>query len=223
VRHTAKSLPNSSQWGNHLSVTGGLTDMRDTPPEGFVDFVVARGPALHRTAVLLTRQEQSAEDLLQIALAKAWRSWGRIDGNHEAYVRRIIVNEFASSWRRRWRGEVPTAELPELSCDNHGSTVDHVGQGGRGDGDHGDPADAVSMRQSLLAALATLPPRQRAVVVLRFFHDYTEAATAEAMGTSVGTVKSQTFKALAALRIFEGLREDGAPEIAGPAREGMAR
>jgi RNA polymerase sigma factor (sigma-70 family) len=184
-----------------------------------VDFVVARGPALHRTAVLLTRQEQAAEDLVQIALAKAWRSWGRIDGNHEAYVRRIIVNEFASSWRRRWRGEVSTAEVPELSRDGHGSSVDHGGPGG-GDGDHGD---AVSTRQSLLAALATLPPRQRAVVVLRFFHDYTEAATAEAMGTSVGTVKSQTFKALAALRIFEELREGGAPEIAGPAREGMTR
>ena len=60
--------------------------MRDTAPAGFVDFVVARGPALHRTAVLLTRQEQSAEDLVQITLAKAWRSWGRIDANHEAYV-----------------------------------------------------------------------------------------------------------------------------------------
>jgi RNA polymerase sigma factor (sigma-70 family) len=197
--------------------------MRDTPPEGFVDFVVSRGPALHRTAVLLTRQEQSAQDLVQIALAKAWRSWGRIDGNHEAYVRRIIVNEFASSWRRRWRGEVSTADLPEPSRDNHGRYVDHGGQGGRGvhgDGDHGD---AVSTRQSLLAALATLPPRQRAVVVLRFFHDYTEAATAEAMGTSVGTVKSQTFKALASLRIFEGLREGAAPDITGSAREEMTR
>ena len=197
--------------------------MRDTPPAGFVDFVVARGPALHRTAVLLTRQEQSAEDLVQIALAKAWRSWGRIDGNHEAYVRRIIVNEFASAWRRRWRGEVSTADLPELSRDNHGSYVDHGGQGGRGahgDGDHGD---TVSTRQSLLAALATLPPRQRAVVVLRFFHDYTEAATAEAMGTSVGTVKSQTFKALASLRIFEELREDADPDLSGSSREGMTR
>ena len=182
--------------------------MRDSAPGGFVDFVVARGPALHRTAVLLTRQEQSAEDLVQIALAKAWRSWGRIDGNHEAYVRRIIVNEFASSWRRRWRGELPTADLPELP---------------RGNGDGNGDGDAASTRQVLMAALATLPPRQRAVIVLRFFHDYTEAATAEAMGTSVGTVKSQTFKALAALRVSDELSEDGAPEIAGPAREGMTR
>lgn len=177
--------------------------MRETPPGGFVDFVVARGPALHRTAVLLTRQEQAAEDLVQIALAKAWRSWDRIDGNPEAYVRRIIVNEFASSWRRRWRGELPTADLPELIRADHG--------------------DAVSSRQVLLAALATLPPRQRAVVVLRFFHDYTEAATAQAMGTSIGTVKSQTFKALAALRVFDELREDPAPDLTGSAREGMTR
>jgi RNA polymerase sigma factor (sigma-70 family) len=163
---------------------------------------------------------QSAEDLVQIALAKAWRSWGRIEGNHEAYVRRIIVNEFASSWRRRWRGEVSTADLPELSRDGHG---EHGGGSSNGNGDLGDPGDAVSTRQSLLAALATLPPRQCAVVVLRFFHDYTEAATAEAMGTSVGTVKSQTFKALAALRISDELREGAAPEIAGSAREEMTR
>ena len=142
---------------------------------------------MHRTAVLLTHQEQAAEDLVQIALAKAWQSWSRIDGNHEAYVRAIMVNEFASAWRRRWRGELPTADLPELPRGN----------------DDGD-GDAVSTRQQLMAALATLPARQRAVVVLRFFHDYTEAATAEAMGTGVGTVKSQTFKALAALRISNG-------------------
>ena len=191
--------------------------MRDTPPEGFVEFVVARGPALHRTAVLLPRQEQSAEDLVQIALAKAWRSWGRIDGNHEAYVRRIIVNEFASSWRRRWRGELPTVELPENSRDGHG---DHGGRSGEGNRDLGE---AVSTRQSLIAALATLPPRQRAMVVLRFFHDYTEAATAEAMGTSVGTVKSQTFKALAALRVSDELRDDDAPDLTGSARGEMTR
>jgi len=81
-----------------------------------VDFVVARGLELHRTAVLLTRDERAAEDLVQMALAKAWQSWARIDGNYEAYVRRIMISEFASLWRRRWRGEVPTADLPELAC-----------------------------------------------------------------------------------------------------------
>jgi len=176
--------------------------MRDSAPAGFVDFVVARGSALHRTAVLLTRQEQTAQDLVQIALAKAWQSWSRIDGNPEAYVRAIMVNEFASAWRRRWRGELSTADLPDLARVN--------------DND-------LSTRQVLLAALATLPARQRAVVVLRFFHDYTEAATAEAMGTSIGTVKSQTFKALAALRVSDELREDAAPDLTGFAQGGMTR
>jgi RNA polymerase sigma-70 factor (sigma-E family) len=192
--------------GNHFGVTGGLMVMRDTPPAGFVDFVVARGPALHRTAVLLTRHQQAAEDLVQIALAKAWASWDRVDGNHEAYVRAIIVNEFASSWRRRWRGELPTADLP--------TRFEPVGE---------DLGDSASTRQGLLAALATLPARQRAVVVLRFFHDYTEAATAQAMGTSVGTVKSQTFKALAALRVSDELAENPAPELHGAAREELTR
>ena len=177
--------------------------MRDSAPGGFVDFVVARGPALHRTAVLLTHQEQAAQDLVQIALAKAWQSWSRIDGNHEAYVRAIMVHEFASAWRRRWRAELPTADLPELPGDDLGGEL--------------------TLRQSLMAALATLPARQRAVVVLRFFHDYTEAATAEAMGTSVGTVKSQTFRALAALRVCDELREDAAPGLTGSAREEMTR
>ena len=175
--------------------------MRDTAPAGFVDFVVARGPALHRTAVLLTRQEQAAEDLVQIALAKAWRSWARIDGNPEAYVRRIIINEFTSASPRRWRGQQPTAELPARHRDS-------------------DSDDADSMSRVLLAALATLPPRQRAVVVLRFFHDYTEAATAEAMGTRIGTVRSRTFDALAALRVTEGLREVAVPDLAAPVRVG---
>src|SRR5450759_1942791 len=177
--------------------------MRDSAPGGFVDFVVARGPALHRTAVLLTRQEQAAQDLVQIALAKAWQSWVRIDGNHEAYVRAIMVHEFASGWRRRWRTELPTADLPELPGDDLGGEL--------------------TLRQSLMAALATLPARQRAVIVLRFFHDYTEAATAEAMGISVGTVKSQTFKALAALRVSDELREDADPDLTGSAQGGVTR
>src|SRR5450759_4422030 len=75
--------------------------MRDSAPAGFVDFVVARGSALHRTAVLLTRQEQAAQDLVQIALAKAWQSWARIDGNPEAYVRAIMDHTGASGCRPR--------------------------------------------------------------------------------------------------------------------------
>ncbi|MEO8517914.1 MAG: SigE family RNA polymerase sigma factor [Dermatophilaceae bacterium] len=164
--------------------------MRDSAPAGFVDLVVARGPALHRTAVLLTRQSQAAEDLVQIALAKAWQSWARIDGNYEAYVRQIMVNEFASASRRRWQGELPKMEPAEVSPDAGGEVGD------------------VPRGQVLMATLAALPPRQRAVVVLQFFHDYTEAATAEVLGISVSKVESLTFKALAALRVAEGLRDE---------------
>src|SRR5665647_1524778 len=185
---------------NHLQVSGGLRGMGDSPPEGFEDFVVERGPALHRTAVLLTRQEQAAVNLVQVALSKAWRTWSRIDGNPEAYVRAIMVNEFASGWRRRWHGQQPTAELPELPGDDLGGEL--------------------TLRQSLMAALATLPARQQAVVVLRFFHDYPEAAIAEAMGTRIGTVRSRTFDALAALRVTEELREVAVPDLAAPVRVG---
>lgn len=166
--------------------------MRGTPPPGFVDFVVARGPSLHRTAILLTRDHHRAEDLVQTALARAWGSWDRVHSDHEAYVRRILVNEFASSWRRRWNDERPSEVLPEVATADHG--------------------DAVTDRSTLVAALALLPRRQRAVVVLRFFHDYSETMTADALGVTVGTVKSQTSKALATLRVSPGLHGPGGPE-----------
>jgi RNA polymerase sigma-70 factor (sigma-E family) len=148
----------------------------------FDEFVAARSRALLRTAYLLTRDHALAEDLLQTALTKAWFAWGRIDGNAEPYVRRILVNTYASWWRRKWHGEHPTDELPERSVD----------------GAAGEPTD-------LGAAMARLPRRQRAVVVLRYFEDLTEAQTAEVLGCSVGTVKSQTSKALAKLRIDPAL------------------
>ena len=156
-------------------------------PEGFTEFVLARGPSLHRTAMLLTHNEASAQDLVQSALIKAWRSWDSIHTAHEAYVRRIIVNEFATGWRRRWRGEQPSAVLPHVVSPDHG--------------------DRVAEHEMLISALSKLPPRQRAIIVLRFFHDYTEARTAEALGISTGTVKSQTAKALATLRVSDRLDE----------------
>lgn len=163
--------------------------MRQRPvPRGFGDFVAARGTALLRTAVLLTHDQAAAEDLLQSARAKAWKAWDRIDGDPEAYTRRIIVNEFSSGWRRKWRGEVPTGELPTVATDDH--------------------SEQVVRRESLVAAVGALPPRQRAVVVLRYFHDYTEAQIAEALDVSPGTVKSQAAKALATLRVSEHLRDE---------------
>jgi RNA polymerase sigma-70 factor (sigma-E family) len=152
---------------------------------GFDEFVVARSTALLRTAYLLTHDHALAEDLLQTALSKAWFSWSRIDGSPEPYVRRILVNTYATWWRRKWNGELATEELPERA--------------------HSDASDAVSAGHDLWQAMERLPRRQRAVVVLRYFEDLTEAQTADLMSCSVGTVKSQLSKALAKLRIDPAL------------------
>lgn len=145
----------------------------------FSAFVNSRGPALQRTAYLLTGDWGLAEDLLQTALAKSYLAWNRIrHEDPEGYVRKVLANTHATWWRRKWRGETPTAELPEGAHDDQGAED----------------------RLALGAALARLPRRQRAVVVLRFHEDMTEAAVAHALGISVGTVKSQTAKALAKLR-----------------------
>lgn len=156
----------------------------DGPPADFDAFVVASSPRLLRTAYLLTRDAALAEDLLQTALVKAWSAWERIDGPPEPYVRRIVATTFATSWRRRWRGELASDEVPEPPP---------------------GPAAATDDRHDLWVALGRLPRRQRAVVVLRYFDDLTEAATAEALGCSVGTVKSQTSKAMAHLRVDPAL------------------
>lgn len=150
----------------------------------FDDFVAARSTALLRTAYLLTHDHGLAEDLLQTALTKSWFAWGRINGNPEPYVRKVLVNTFASWWRRKWHGERPTETLPE------GATTDSPGQS-----------------LDLWTAMERLPNRQRAVIVLRYFEDLTERETAELLGCSVGTVKSQTSKALAHLRIDPALHD----------------
>ena len=151
----------------------------------FDAFVAARSGWLLRTAYLLTQDSHLAEDLVQTALTKAWFAWSRIDGDPEPYVRKILVNSFASMWRRKWNGEHPTEELPESGASAHD--------------------ESSSTSHDVMTALANLPKRQRAVVVLRFFEDLTEAETARVLDCSVGTVKSQTSKALAKLRIDPAL------------------
>lgn len=150
----------------------------------FDPFVVARSQALLRTAYLLVRDEALAEDLLQTALTKAWFAWGRIEGDPERYVRRILVNTANSWWRRRWHREQPTEVLPERPTSH---TRDPAGE------------------QDLWDAVGRLPVRQRTVVVLRYLEDRTEAETADLMECSVGTVKSQASKALAKLRVDASL------------------
>ncbi|GAA4506009.1 hypothetical protein GCM10023191_062550 [Actinoallomurus oryzae] len=148
----------------------------------FTAYVEARSPRLLRTAYLLCRDWAQAEDLLQTALVKVWRAWRRIGDDPDPYVYRALVNTHASWWRRRWRGEIPTSAPPD--------TVDAR-----------DAMGAADSRALLWEALARLPRGQRAVLVLRFFEDLSEARVAEILDCSVGTVKSQTSKALAKLRV----------------------
>ena len=154
--------------------------------DGFASFVAARGDALWRAAWLLTGDHHLAEDLVQTALAKSWRAWSRVgpDG-FEAYVRRVLFTTYTAWWRRKWNGEHPTEVLPEVILAQPGE-------------DRGD----------LIAALSLLPRGQRAVIVLRFFEDLTERQTAETLGISLGTVKSQTSRALAALRSSPRLQRE---------------
>jgi len=162
----------------------------------FSEYVAARQQALLRTAYVLTGDRYSAEDLLQTALAKAYLSWGRLREPRAAdgYVRRIMVNEHISWWRRAWRRrETSTDVLPEPRRDG-GSAA--AGFGGAAV----DGTETSGERDAIWTLVQTLPPRQKAAVVLRFYEDLSEAETARVLGVSVGTVKSQTSRALAALR-----------------------
>ena len=151
----------------------------------FTEFVAARMPALLRTAYLLTGDWAAGEDLLQTTLEQCWRRWNRLGEHPEPYVRQAMLRTFLSWRRRRWTGETPTEELPEVAVD--------------------DATSAYDEREQLWRALQRLPRRQRAVIVLRYFDDLSEQETAAALGVAVGTVKSQASKALAALRVDESL------------------
>jgi RNA polymerase sigma-70 factor, ECF subfamily len=147
----------------------------------FAEFVAARMPAILRWAHLLTGDRGRAEDVVQHALASTYRHWGRISPEGaEAYVRRAVLNAHFSWWRRGWRHEQPTEVIPERPGP--------------------EPTAAVDERDLMWAALATLPPRQRAVLVLRYYEDLSELEIARVLDISPGTVKSQAAKALAKLR-----------------------
>ncbi|MEU8254028.1 SigE family RNA polymerase sigma factor [Micromonospora inaquosa] len=155
---------------------------KDSLEEQFREFVAARSAALLRTAYLLTGDWATAEDLLQTALTKTYLAWKRLGGIEavEPYARRVMVNTSTSWWRRRWHGERPTEVLPERAG------VDEIEQ----------QLD----RDLLWRHLRELPNRQRAVLVLRYYEDMSEAQTAAMLDISPGTVKSQTSRALATLR-----------------------
>jgi RNA polymerase sigma-70 factor (sigma-E family) len=161
--------------------------------EQFRAFVVARRSAWLRVAWLLTGEAAAAEDLVQTALERTARHWVRLSrsGEPDAYVRRAIYTAHVSAWR--WRRSRPQEELTAQWVDRQAQV--------------GGLEDAVADRLALRAALARLTPKQRAVLVLRYYDDLTEPQVAHLLGIGVGTVKSQVRHALKRLREL-------APELA---------
>jgi RNA polymerase sigma-70 factor (sigma-E family) len=154
-------------------ITRGVDDFRD--------FVRQRTPALSRNAYLLTGDHQLAEDLLQSALANTYRHWRRIRGdNPEAYVRQAMYHQHIAWWRRRRVTEHLTGTPHEQPAT--------------------DPAADTDLRLTVIAALRQLTPKQRAVIVLRYYDDLTEAQTADVLGCRLGTVKRHGHDALRRLR-----------------------
>jgi len=166
-------------------------------PLTFTSYVRARGPVLLRTARSLTANPCDAEDLLQTALTKTYLAWERIEDQRalDGYVRRALLNTRTSQWRKRRVEEYSCDELPEPE------PVPIP-----------DPAEQQAVRDAVWRAVLKLPARQRAMVVLRYYEDLSEAQTAAVLGVSVGTVKSAVSRALAKLR------ED--PQLAADALEG---
>ncbi len=159
----------------------------------FRDYVLARGTALLRMAVMLTGNQADAEDLVQAALANTFLAWDKINDRAalDAYVRRAMVNTHISWWRRRRLEEFPTDQLPDQAVADHARESD--------------------MAEVVRRALDRLPERMRAAVMLRYFEDMTEPEIAALLGVSLGTVKSTVSRAVARLRIDAELGQDTSP------------
>ncbi len=152
----------------------------------FSEYVAARRARLVRTAVLLGCPRADAEDVVQSALLKCYRSWARVDrADHpDAYVHRVLVTTLIDARKRKWNGELPTEVLP----DHHG------------EGDESSWASGIAVRH----ALAAMSPDHREVLVLRFYADLSERDTAAVLGVAPGTVKSRISRALKALTPLVG-------------------
>ena len=168
--------------------------------DDFGQFMASRWPGLVRLAYGLTGDRWLAEDIAQAALASAYAAWWRVRraDDPDAYVRRILINACNSRFRRRRVTENlhAMAEFPDTGM--------------------ADPSDLVGDRAALVAAVRQLPPRQRAIVVLRYLEDLSDAQVAVVLGCSAGTVRSQASRALAKLRSSAALADTGAPRQAGP-------
>ena len=160
-----------------------------TPEDEFDRLVGEASPVLLRAAWLLVGDWSVAEDLVQTAFERTWPRWTKLadDDQRRAYLHRVLVNAFLRGRRRRWAGEIPMLELPDLS------TVDE--------------ADATVLRAAVLAAVRRLSRQQRAVIGLRYLADLSEVQVAAALGCSVGTVKSYSARALMRLRADPSLTD----------------
>jgi len=166
----------------HVAVMPGVHMSERTRDAEFSAYMAARQPALLRTAFLLAGDRATAEDLVQTALAKLYLSWDKVQNREslDGYVRRILVNEHNSLWRRAWkRTEITSEVVPEHAV-------------------HDEYDDGRA--QAVWELVRTLPRKQRAVIVLRYYEQLSEAEIAHTLGISTGTVKSQASRALAALR-----------------------
>jgi RNA polymerase sigma-70 factor (sigma-E family) len=154
----------------------------DVAEREFESYAGAQWRPLLRAAWLLTGNWAAAEDLVQSALALVWASWPRVRvvAERDAYVRRMLTNQFLGQQRRRSSSELPSDVLPETPAPDASINLDR--------------------RLVLTQALDELPPKQRAAIVLRYFEDLSLEQAAAALGCSVGTAKSQTSRALAKLR-----------------------
>jgi RNA polymerase sigma-70 factor (sigma-E family) len=179
----------------------------------FDEFVLNRMERVLRFAAVLTGDRYLAEEVVQDVLLKAHRRWasiGELD-QPEAYVRRMVVNEYIS-WRRKWSRIVPSPDIAERADLPHAP----------------DHAEHVANRSDVADRLRLLAPRQRAVIVLRYYQDLPDADIAETLGCSVSAVRSYASRALATMRI-----DQAAAELAGdwhsetppqrPTQEGRAR
>lgn len=164
----------------------------------FTDWIRARESVLLRRAYLLCSNPSEAEDLVQATAAKLYLAWDRLEDHArlDAYARRIMMNEHHTWWRRAWRTrEKQSAELPDRLQDAHLDTYDE-GLGGE-----------------VWQVVCSLPPRQRAVIVLRYYEGLSETEIAEALGVRPGTVKSQAARALATLRQITPITLDPREEL----------
>jgi RNA polymerase sigma-70 factor (sigma-E family) len=168
----------------------GGGDDRGDRDGGFREYVTTRSGSLLRAAYLLTGNRADAEDLVQAALAKTYQAWDRIQDTRalDGYVRKAMVNTHISWWRRRRLDEYPTDEIPDRAVADH--------------------APGSDLQDTLRRAIDRLPQRMRAAVVLRYYEDMSEAEVADALGVSLGTVKSTVSRAVAKLRIDAELLAD---------------